>query len=171
MAVAVGTSARRIAAAHLGSRNVTRVLYGAIVGLAVVVVLEQHPPAVGEAIAAILGTAIAVGLAELYSEAVGEETRTHRRLGAARIRGLAGEAAAVAFGAGFPAVFFIAAAAGAIELDTAFGLSKWGGLGLISAYGLIGARYAGSSWPRAIVQAAAVGAIGAFLIALKALVH
>jgi hypothetical protein len=162
---------RRAIESHLGSRDVTCVIYGAIVGLAVVVALEHEPAPAGTTAAALIGTAVAVGCAEIYSEAVGEEARTHARVSASRFRVFAGEAVAVALGAGFPAVFFLASAAGAIELPTAFALSKWGGLGLICTYGLLGARLAGSGWRRALLQALVVGAIGGFLIGFKALVH
>jgi hypothetical protein len=75
------------------------------------------------------------------------------------------------FGIVFPDVFFALAAVGAIRLDTAFSLAKWSGLGLIAFYGFCAARLAGDSLAGAVLRAAAVGAIGAFLIALKALVH
>ena len=51
-------------ARHLGSRQVSRVTYGAIIGLALVVALQAHPPPPGAVIATLLGTAIAVGLAK-----------------------------------------------------------------------------------------------------------
>ena len=70
-------------------------------------------------------------------------------------------------GAAFPAVFFLLAAAGVMDL--AFTLSKWTGLGLIAVYGYVAARLSGSGLGG--VRAAAVGAIGSALIALKALVH
>jgi hypothetical protein len=44
---------------HLGSEQVSRVIYGAIIGMALIVVLEQHPPSPG----VIAGTLIATGLA------------------------------------------------------------------------------------------------------------
>ena len=60
-------------ASHLDSRDAAHVLYGAIVGLAVVVAFEYHPPDAGEATATVAATALAIGLAELYSEAVSAE--------------------------------------------------------------------------------------------------
>ena len=62
--------------AHLGSRQVAKVVYGSIVGLALVVALQDHPPSAGAMIGWLVGTGVAVGLAELYSEIVGEETNT-----------------------------------------------------------------------------------------------
>jgi hypothetical protein len=159
------------AASHLDSPQVSRTVYGAIIGLALVAALEAHPPAAGAVAGTLVGTAVAVGLAELYSEAVGTETRTRRRISAAQIKTIAGDVAAVAFGAAFPAVFFVLAAAGAMETQTAFTAAKWSGLGLIGLYGFCAARLAGAGIPGAVLHAVAVGAIGGMLIALKALLH
>ena len=156
---------------HLGSRDVARVIYGAIIGLALVVALQDHPPSAGAVAATVAGAALAVGLAEAYSEIVGTEARTRRPVHRASVRALVLEAASVTLGAGFPALFFVLAAAGAIDIDLAFTLSKWTGVGLISAYGFLAGRLSGSGLGGAILHAAAVGGIGAALIGLKALVH
>ena len=147
------------------------VIYGAIVGLAVLVALQDHPPGAWETVAILSGTALAVGLADVYSEAVGAEVRTRQRIASGQLRVLGAEALAVAFGAGFPAVFFVAAGLGALSVESAFTLARWCGLGLICFYGFLGARLSGANTGRAVLEAAAVGAIGGFLIALKGLVH
>ena len=157
--------------AHLGSRDVARVIYGAIIGLALVVALEDHPPAPGAMAATVAGAALAVGLAEAYSEVVGAEARTRTKVHGASLRVLIMDGAAVTFGASFPALFFVLAAAGVMDTDLAFTLSKWTGLGLISAYGFLAARLSGSGLGGALVHAAAVGGLAGALIALKALVH
>lgn len=162
---------RRAIEAHLGSRDVARVIYGSIIGLALVVALDAHPPTATKMISILVGTAIAVGLAEVYSEFVGTEARTRHRVTRAQLRALLAEAGAVVFGAAFPAVFFVLAAAGVLDLDVAFDVAKWTGLGLICAYAFGAARLAGSSLWEALVHAAILGAIGGALIALKALVH
>jgi hypothetical protein len=156
---------------HLGSRQVSRIIYGAIIGLALIVALEAHPPSSGVVVATLLGTAVAVGLAELYSDIVGIETRTRRRAGPAELHRTVDDAVAVAFGIAFPVVFFILAAAHAIEGETAFTIAKWSGLGLIGFYGFSAARLAGRGWLGSTLQAFAVALVGAFLIGLKALVH
>lgn len=164
---------RRFLASHLDSREVSRVVYGAIIGLAVLLAFEAHPPTPAPAAiaASLVATALAVALAELYSELVGLETRERRRVSGAERRHLRGETVAVAFGIAFPAVFFVLAAAGALAEDTAFAAAEWTGLGLIGAYGFAGARLAGARLPLALLQAAGVMLIGALLIGLKALVH
>jgi hypothetical protein len=164
-------SLRRAIEEHLGSRDVARVIYGAIIGLALVVALESHPPAAREVAVAVIGAALAVGLAEAYSEFVGAEVRTRRPGRPASARAYVTDAGAVAFGAGFPALFFVLAAAGVMDVALAFTLSKWTGLGLICAYGFLAARLSGSRLAGALLHATAVGAIGGILIAFKALLH
>jgi hypothetical protein len=157
--------------AHLGSRDVARVIYGTIIGLALVVALGQHPPTATQVAAAIVATAVAVGLAEMYSEFVATETRERRPVRRAEIRRLAADSGAVTFGACFPVVYFLLAALEVIEVDTAFTLAKWSGLGLICVYAFLGARLAGARSSRALLQTAVLGGIGGALIAVKALLH
>lgn len=162
---------RRFLEDHLASGEVARVLYGAIVALALIVALEDHPPTAGETVAALLGTGVAVGLAELYAELVAAEARTRQPIHRERIKEFSEDAAAVAFGAAFPAVYFILAAAGAMHTHTAFQIAKWSGVGLICVYGFMGARLSGAGPVRAISQTLVVGLIGVGLIVLKSLTH
>lgn len=156
---------------HLSSRNVSRVIYGAIIGLAIVVALQGHPPPPGAVIASLLGTALAVSLADVYSELVGFETVRRRQATTAERRSLFADAAAVAIGIGFPSVFFLLAAIGVLEDDSAFTLARWTGLGLLGLYGFAGARLTGSGIAGALLKGAGIALIGAALIGLKALVH
>jgi hypothetical protein len=166
-----GGPLRRFVVDHLGSRRVSRVIYGAIIGLALVVALEAHPPAPSVVIATVLGTAVAVALAELYSELVGFETGERRKASLSELRHLGADIAAVAFGIAFPAVFFILAATSVLGNEAAFTAAKWTGLGLIGLYGFAGARLSGAGVLVSLMQAVGVALIGALLIALKALVH
>jgi VIT1/CCC1 family predicted Fe2+/Mn2+ transporter len=157
--------------AHLGSRQVARVVYGSIIGLALVVVVEAHPPKTGVVIGWLLGTAVAVALAELYSEIIGVETRQRHRVTRPQVVEMLDDAGAVAFGVAFPIVFFVLALLGVLELGTAFTIAKWTGLALIGFYGYWAARFSGAPVPRALLQGAAVALVGGALIALKAFLH
>ena len=157
--------------AHLGSRQVARVLYGSIIGLALVLALQAHPPAAGTVAASLVATAIAVGLAELYSEYVGTETRTRRRVDRAQFAEIYTEVGAVVLGIAFPAVFFLLAAIGVLDRDAAFTIAKWSGLGMITAYGFIAARFTGATVLGSVRRAGVAGLIAAFLILIKALLH
>jgi hypothetical protein len=156
---------------HLGSRQVSKVVYGSIIGVALVVALSAHPPSTGVMAVWLLGTALAVGLAEVYSEVVGLETSTRQPVTRPQLRHMFEDAGAVAFGVAFPAVFFLLAALGVMDEDRAFTIAKWTGVGLIGFYGFWAARFAGAAPHRAVLKGLLVALIGAGLIALKALVH
>jgi hypothetical protein len=156
---------------HLGSRQVSRVIYGAIIGLALVVALEIHPPAPSVVIATLLATAVAIALAEFYSEYVAFETTRHRKADQGETRRLLADMLAVAAGISFPSLFFLLAVVGVLNEESAFTLAKWTGLGLLGLYGFVGARLSGAGIPAAVMQAAGVALIGAVLIAIKAVVH
>jgi hypothetical protein len=156
---------------HLGSQQVGKVVYGSIIGLALVVTLESHPPKPWVMAVWLAGTAIAVGLAEVYSEVVGIETSTRHPVTHAQVGHMVGDAVAVGFGAAFPAVFFLLSALGLFEVERAFSIAKWTGLALIGFYGFWAARFAGAAPHRAVLKGALVALVGAALIGLKALVH
>jgi len=114
---------------------------------------------------------VAVGLAELYSEIVGTETRERHRIDREQLGEITEDVLAVAFGVAFPAVWFLLAAVGAVSSDAAFTISRWSGLGLIGFYAYVAGRLAGEPRARALLQAAAVAAVGGLLVAVKALIH
>jgi hypothetical protein len=162
---------RRAIEAHLGTRQVGRVIYGAIIGLALVLVMKQHPPSAGVAAGSLIATGIAVGLAELYAEVVGAETRTRHRVSREHLGEIADDVVAVFFGASFPAIFFILAALDVMELDTAFAWARWSGLGLIGFYGYAAGRLAGAGPLVCLLQAVGAALIAGALIAVKAVLH
>ncbi len=161
----------RVVERYVGSNRVSRVIYGTIIGIALVVALEHEHPRPAVMVATLLGTAVAVGLAELYSDILGAEVRSRHRVDRAHVREITRGAIAVAFGSGFPAVYFLLSVAGAMEVETAFTVAKWSGLALAAFYGFWAARLAEVGTLRALVQATAVALVGAFLVGLKALVH
>ena len=156
---------------HLGSRQVAKVVYGSIIGLALIVALEKPPAGPGVMAVWLLGTAVAVALAEVYSEVVGTETRSRKSVTRPELGHMVEDALAVGAGVAFPAVFFGLSAIGLFEIDEAFSIAKWTGLGLIGFYGFWAARFAGASPHQALLKGALVALIGAGLILLKSLVH
>jgi hypothetical protein len=156
---------------HLGSTQVGKVVYGSIIGLALVVAIENHPPAPGVMAVWLVGTAIAVGLAEVFSEVVGTETSTRQPVSRGQLTHMVEHAAAVGFGVAFPGIFFVLSALGLFEVDTAFTIAKWTGVGLIGFYGFWAARFSGSSRQRALAKGVLVALVGAGLVLLKSFVH
>jgi hypothetical protein len=147
------------------------VLYGAIIGLALVVALEAHPPAAGAVAATLLGMGVATALADIFAEYVGAETRARARPTREQVVEIVRDAAAVVVGVAMPAVFFVLATLSVFDRDTAFALATWSGVGLIAAYGFAAARLTGAGVWQSLRRAALAALIGAFLIAVKALVH
>jgi hypothetical protein len=162
---------RQAILSHLGSHQVARVIYGSIIGLALVVALEAHPPSAGFVAGSLIATAVAVAIAEVYSDIVGTETRTHRRVRGPELAHVLRDGMAVAIGVGFPAVFFFLAMADVLELDTAFTVAKWSGVGLVGFYGFAAARFAGVGLVGALLQASAVAVLGVAIIVVKSLLH
>ena len=158
-------------ASHLASHDVARVLYGATVGLALVIAFQDHPPTAAVATVLVAATALAIGFAELYSEAVSAEASTRHPVRRPELRRMARDAAAVVFGAGFPAIYFLMAALGMMSAHTAVVWSKWSGLALICGYGYFAARLAGFGIAGAALRAGIVSLIGVALIVIKALLH
>src|SRR4051812_26676489 len=134
---------RRSVEAHLGSPDVAHIIYGAIIGLALVEALAKHPPPPAVVAATLFGTAIAVGLAEAYSELVAADARTHRPADRRRLRHVARESSAVVFGAGFPAAFFVLAAARVIPPAAALPPPEWARRRVIVGLRVLGARASG----------------------------
>ena len=157
--------------AHLGSRQVAKVVYGSIIGLALVVALNSHPPTAGVMAVWLVGTAVAVGAAEIYSEIVGVETSQRQKVSRRQLTHFLEDATAVAFGVAFPAVFYVKAALGILKEDSAYKVAKWTGLGLSGFYGFWAARFAGAAPHSAVIRGVLVALVGGALIVLKSLVH
>src|SRR4051812_12501550 len=140
---ALRTRVRRSVEAHLGSPDVAHIIYGAIIRLALAEAPEKPPPPGGATAATLVGTAIAVGLAEAYSELVAADARTHRPADRQRLRLVARESSAVVFGAGFPAAFFVLAAARVIPPAAALPPPEWARRRVIVGLRVLGARASG----------------------------
>ena len=65
---------------HLETGQFSRLIYGAIVGLGLIVALEHEEPEAAVMAGTLVGTGIAIGLTELYSEFVGTEVAARRRV-------------------------------------------------------------------------------------------
>ena len=75
------TTLGRAVLAHLGSHDVVKVVYGVDRRpRAVVVALEATPGTPTQTVAAVVATAIAMALAEAFSEFIGIETRERRHV-------------------------------------------------------------------------------------------
>lgn len=157
--------------AHLASNEVAHVLYGTVVGLAVVLALQHDKYRSAKVAGFLIGTAITISLAGLFSEAISTQARRRADLTRADRRVLRRETVAELFGCGFPAAFFVLAALGAIQERTAFLLAKWSGIALVVGYAYLASRLAGHARGRAVRYALLAALVGIVVVQLKALAH
>jgi hypothetical protein len=121
----------------------------------------------GEVIASVIGVAVVTALAELYADYVGGTIRAGRHPSPAERSGALKNVAVGFLTAIVPVVYFVLAAAGAMNLDVAFDAAVWTGVGVLGAYAVAANRVAGFSWTRSLLVGLAFTALGATLVALK----
>jgi hypothetical protein len=153
------------------AQRAARAVYGSIVALAVILVLDEANSEADEVIAAVVGSVIAATLAEQYAEYIGQVIREGRHLSRAELGlsfrdGAAGMLAALA-----SLIPFVLVELGAIELPTAYDIAPWLGLGVIGAYSLLANRVAGLSRVPNVALTLAALAVGAALIVIKTITH
>lgn len=153
------------------AERAARAVYGSIIALAVILVLQRTGAPAGEVIPAVIGSVVAASLAELYAEYIALTIRDRHHPGSRRLGEELVDVAAGSLAAMLPMVPFIFVGFGVIEIDTAYDIARWVGIGVIAGYTLLANRLAGISTLRGIVVTVAVVAVGLSLIAIKALTH
>src|SRR5215831_6729141 len=117
-------------------------VYGTLIVLAVVTGLDDVSASAREAFFGVLGAAIAVALSEMYADMIGTTIRERRTPNRAEYQEFAVD---VAFGFGaalVPAIFFLFAWVGVMNLGRAFTVAEWSGIGILFVYVLAAARAA-----------------------------
>jgi hypothetical protein len=148
-----------------------RAVYGTIIALAVIVVLDDGHTEADEVIVAVLGATIAASMAETYADYLAAVIRQRRHMSFAEIRQAAADSALGTLAALLTLVPFLLVELGWIETQTAFDIAPWIGLALIGGYSLFANRVAGLPLHRAALTTASMLAIGLVLIAIKSLAH
>jgi hypothetical protein len=144
-----------------------KVVYGSIVALTLVIVLDFDDAKGGAAVLSLVAALVAVGCAEAYAEFL--EAMLHRR------RTLQGrERLSIVEGivlhllpALAPIAFFLLAAVRAIKLETAYGLAEWTGVAVLGLFAYGAYRAAGASVGRSLVAGAGLTAVGLALVVVK----
>ncbi len=153
------------------AQRAARAVYGSIIALAVILVLEDGGAEADEVIVAAAGSVIAAMLAEGYAEYIAAVIRQRRHPNRTEVVEQTSDIAAGTLAALVPLIPFVAVELGVIELGSAYDIGPWLGLGVIGFYTLLANRLAGlSTLQTALVTAGALG-MGAALIAIKAFVH
>ena len=153
------------------AQRAARAVYGAIIALAVILALEEAMAGADQVIAAAIGSVIAAMLAEGYAEYIAAVIRERRHPTRTEIRETTADVGAGTLAALVPVVPFVLVELGLIELDTAYDVGPWLGLGVIGGYALLANRVAGLSRARSGIVTAVALAVGLGLILIKTLTH
>jgi hypothetical protein len=153
------------------AQRAARAVYGSIIALAVIVVLDETDAEADAVLAAAVGSVIAAMLAEGYAEYIAGVIRERRHPSRTETRQMAADIAAGTLAALVSLIPFVLVELGAIELPTAYDIAPWLGVGVIGGYALFANRIAGLSHRyNALVTVAAL-VIGLALILIKAITH
>jgi hypothetical protein len=155
---------------HDLGRHADRVIYILIAVLAVTVALEDTGSKPKQVLVYVVGTAVALTLAELFAARIGVSLRKHRRPTAEERRDELHAALTGLAVAALPTFFFLLALLDVMRLERAFVVAQWLGFAVIGVYTYLASRASGNGQLRSLLGGAGLLAIGGALIALNALV-
>ncbi len=142
-------------------------VYGSVIVLAIIVALDGTAVSPREVIASVIAAAIATVIAEIYADylsgTIGAGRYPTARENLEQLRNAwAGLVAAL-----LPAVFFLLAGFGWIELEAAFNAAIWTGIAVVGVYAFMANRIAGFSIYRSLAIGVAFAALGGLIVLVK----
>lgn len=102
-----------------------KAIYGSISVLAVVLVMEAHPPTAWQASLTLFGTTLAIALAETYSETIGDIIAHRRRLDAHELKAIWHGTRPILLSANLPTLILLLSASGLLSISVALGVAEW----------------------------------------------
>ncbi|ADB51512.1 hypothetical protein [Conexibacter woesei] len=155
---------------HVTEGHAGNVVYGSIVVLALVLVLDHEGASARTAIVSIAGAVIVVAIAEAYAEVLQVMITGHRELRGSDRVDIAAGIAVHGVAAIMPIVFFVLAALDAMKLETAYTTARWFGVCVLGLYAFGAYRAAGVTVTRSLIAGGVLTLIGVVLVMLKSLV-
>ena len=150
---------------------VSKAIYSSITIIAVLLVMEEHPPSARIAAATLFGAVLVVAIAETYSVTIAEIIAGQKRLDRQEISAIWQDTRPILIMANIPTLVILLSGAGLYSMDTALLIAKLTMYLALFVYGLqIGHLLHGSSWRIFLSGLFTVG-IGALIGLLKFLVH
>jgi hypothetical protein len=153
------------------AQRAARAVYGSIIALAVIVVLDEGGAEADEVLAATFGSVVAAMLAEGYAEYLAQVIRGHRHPTRAENARMAADITAGTIAALIPLVPFLMVQVDLIELPTAYDIALWFGVGVIGAWTFLANRLSGLGAKQTVLFTAVGILVGLSLIAIKAVTH
>jgi hypothetical protein len=148
-----------------------RSIYGAILVLALLLALQEHPPGPFRAALLVSGTVLAVLAAEVYAEVLGMEFDLGRTATREEFRHELRKFGPITLSAEVPVLVLVLSGFGLFSEHLAFQLAIWLTVALIAAEGFLARRLAGRSLFASLRSACVLGGIGIALAVFKQLAH
>ena len=150
---------------------VTKAIYGLISVLAVLLIMEEHPPTAWKAAGILFGTVLALAMAETYSATIAETIAGQRKLDREEILEIWHDTRPILLSANLPTLVILLSGAGLYSMDTALIIAKAAIYLALFCYGLqVGHLLHASRW-RILLSGLFTAGIGALIGLLKFLLH
>lgn len=150
---------------------VAKAIYGLITVLAVVLVMEEHPPTAWIAAGTLFGTVLVVALAETYSKTIAEIIAGQRRLDRQEIIEIWQDTRPILLSANLPTLVILLSAAGLYSMQTALLIAKYAIYLALFCYGLQVAHLLHASRWRILLSGLFTAGLGALIGLMKFLLH
>jgi hypothetical protein len=150
---------------------VSKAIYGVITVLAVLQVLEAHPPSAWSGAVFLFGTTVAVAMVDAYSESIAIMLAQERGLTMGDLRAIRHEVAPVLIGAQAPTLILIASGFGLMSVERAISLAQAVAFLLLFSYGWRVGTLLHEHWLRRFASGLILVAIGAIAVGIKAAFH
>lgn len=157
---------------HLPSKTaVAKAIYGLITVLAVLVVMDDHPPAAWRGAVTLFGTTLAVALVDTYSETIAGMLAHQRRPSRGELRAIWHDVSPVLVGAQAPTMVLLAAAFGLLSVGLALTVAEAVAFVLLFGYGWrVGTTLHRNRLPQ-LLSGLGLVAIGGLIVGIKAAFH
>jgi hypothetical protein len=153
-----------------GAVRVARSVYGAIIALSLLIVLQHGDQGTSGSAAVLLATLGAIALAEVYADGLSHHVTAHQPMTAGQVREALASAGAVV-GAGVPAAITLVLAPEWFGDGAAFTLAAWLTVAMLGLFGFGARRLAGAPLGPSLRSGLVAAGIGAAIALLKALLH
>ena len=150
---------------------VSRTIYGSIITLAVLFVIERNPPKASSATGMLFGTALAVALAETFSETIAEMIAGRERLNADALLNIWRQTRPILISANLPTLVMALCAGGVFSMPAALMIAKILMYLVLFLSGLQIGRILHESRPRILASALFTAGIGGLISLFKVLFH
>ena len=150
---------------------VSRAIYGLITVLAVLQVLELHPPSAWRGTLTLFGTTVAVALVDTYCASIAEMIAASRRLSWDDLREIGHDVAPVLAGAQGPTVLLLLSVFGLFSVESAISLAQVVAFLLLFGYGWRIGQLLHEHWLGQLVSSLVLVVIGGFVVGISAAIH